>query len=324
MYLTFILYCAVLKLFAREYEVDGEVKETIYKIDGSVQLVKSSKYTVFVKDCSWLIQTTDQDFAGNPILVRETSCVNGTQIYEVQGPGSTSGLNIATIVSNNVPVGETDDYLVCHLWLMYASGCYFANLTTNWLTPAYDLNASAPVNPELKREAKWNLADGPGSLPLNVVYIDERDHSTNATYVMTGVTNVGTIQLASGFVFELRIHHRFAPGPTLPGESVPEYRIRKRAVATVTSVRPVCTRYDLLPAAKGNTYVVDQRLPSPTPTNTLSYFVKNGVKWLSLNDAQNKYIAQPIPRKNRFPVFFAMLLILTAVPLLFLVKNRRK
>ena len=44
--------------------------------------------------------------------------------------------------SNNVPVGEADDDFLCHLWLMFASGCYFENLATNWLTPVYDINAS--------------------------------------------------------------------------------------------------------------------------------------------------------------------------------------
>jgi hypothetical protein len=61
-----LLFSALVPLEAAEYEVDGHLEQTLFKMDGSVQLVTRSKFTVFVKGCSWLIQTTLLDEAGKP------------------------------------------------------------------------------------------------------------------------------------------------------------------------------------------------------------------------------------------------------------------
>jgi hypothetical protein len=208
-------------------------------------------------------------------------------------------------VSNNVPVGETDGYYVCHLWLMYASGCYFTSLTTNRLTPVYDSNASADVEPDLKRKAKWELIDGPGSLPKSVVYSNDYGDAVDATYTATGMTNAGTIKMPSGFVFERRIRRGagFAPGPIAPDKKSSEYGIRKRAVATVTAVRPYCSRSDLTPTAKGKTMVLDRRpLQEPgskaSPTNLTYYVVQDGVQWLPFEKAKKAYVVPQAPQKH--------------------------
>jgi hypothetical protein len=262
------------KISASEYEVRGEIVQTLFKDDGGVQSIQRSSFTVFVRDCSWLIQTTDHDEAGKQFMKRETACLNGAEIYEVDGPpgGANSAVgysgirawNVASIVSNNVPVGMADDYVVSHLWLMFASGCYFEKLSTNWITPVYDLNASGLVHPELKREAKWELINGPSSLPSSVIYLGTADMSIDATYLATGITNVDQVKIPNGFVFELRVAYGFAPGPIPPGESAPSYHIRKRALATAIGVRSGCSRSDLLPEADGMTTIIDRRLP-PVP-----------------------------------------------------------
>ena len=167
----------------------------------------------------------------------------GKKLYDGSPqPGYLPGM--ASIVSNNIPVGQTFGYFNGHIWQMFASSCYFANLATNWLTPVYDLNTSAPVKPTLRRKAKWKLINGPGSLPSrSVVYVDRG--VAIATYAATGVTNAGKIQIPGGFVFEQRVNgNLFGPGPAdpLPGVSVPAYHILERAVATVTEVRPGCSR----------------------------------------------------------------------------------
>jgi hypothetical protein len=53
------------------------------------------------------------------------------------------------MVSNSVPVGQRDAYLVCHLWVMYVSSSYFRRLKTSSLVPVYAPNASATVDPAL-------------------------------------------------------------------------------------------------------------------------------------------------------------------------------
>jgi hypothetical protein len=286
-----------------EYEVDGQLEQTTYKRDGSVGTVHQYQFTVFVRDCAWLIRTTQNDTNGNPVFASETACVNGAEIYEVSGRIDNGALppagrgsrpsNVASIVSNNVPIGSVDRYFVGHIWLMYASGCYFQHRTNNdWLTPVYDINASADVQPYLKRKAQWELIDGPGSLPKSVAY--DRDYNPDnidAIYTATGITNVGSIKIPSGFVFEWKSGGvaDFGAGgvmiyqdPTGPNQRASTNHLRKRVVGTVTAVRPYCSRKDLKPTAKGRTIVTDQRpfqeLWSPTlPTNIPKWLVQVGL-----------------------------------------------
>ena len=342
-----LLLGTFVKTSAAQYEVDGQIEQTLYKMDGSVQSEGKSRFTIFVKDCSWLIQTTNLDAEGKPLTVNETACTNGGVIYSLGvtinkdnlngGLNRAAAMNFANIYSNNVPVGEDDGYFICHLWLMFASSCYFENPATNWLTPAYDLNASAAVNRDLKREAKWELINGPGSLPLKVVYLDhnrdgaDRDQAaTNATYTATGVTNAGELKIPSGFVFEQRVGDRFftrfAPGPIMPGESAPTYRIRKRAVATVTDVRPYCSRSEFVPAAKGITQVTDERLARVPNFNPRMYYrFPDGVRWVSVEEAK-KLVATQTPPKNPppKPIVVVILLVPAAVVLFLWLLNRSK
>jgi hypothetical protein len=320
---------------AAEYEVDGKIEQALFSSDGSVRLMEESKFTVFFKDCSWLIQTKDYDTNGNVFLTRETSCLNGSEICEVCGRPDLSSAtnydvypNLALIYSNSIPIGEDTGYFISHLWLMYASGCYFASLTTNRLTPVYDVNASVSVDPTLKREAKWELADGPGSLPLNIVYLNDYDQGTNATYTATGITNIGAIYMASGFVFERRVGSRFTSGLIIPGYSEADYRVRERSVITVTAVRPFCSRQDLLSAANGKTIVIDKRLAHaaiPIPMST--YFVRTGVQWVPIEAAKTMYVSQPLaPPKQPIAVVYLALIFMSMLPLLlfFIKRNRRQ
>jgi hypothetical protein len=326
-----LLLGMVVRVPAAEYEVDGQLEQTIYKWDGSVATLQKSQFTIFVRDCSWLIRTTQSNTNGKPVAASETACVNGTEIYEVagradngnQGAGQRSqSMNMATVVSNNLPVGERDGYFVCHLWLMFASGCYFQNRTNHWLTPVYDSNASVDVKPYLEAKARWELIDGPGSLPTNIVYYDYLNYassSIDATYTATGVTNAGTIKIPSGFVFERRIYGGFLPGPIQPGKTFPDYGISKRAVATVTAVRPVCSRRDLAPTAKGKTMVIDKRVwqdpSSKVPVTVLKrYMVEDGVQWLPFAKAKKAYVVPHLqPKPVSRGIIFAILLLPTAL-----------
>lgn len=319
-----LLLGTFVKTSAAQYEVDGQIEQVLYKMDGSVQTEQKAGFTVFVKDCSWLIQTTNLDSDGNPQGVNETASANGGVIYSLDiRPSGHDGVvfpNFANIYSNNIPVGETDDYFICHLWLMFASGCYFENPATNLLTPAYDSNASAVVNPNLKREAKWEFINGPGSLPLNVVYLDEPfNRITNATYMSTGVTNVGKLKFPSGFVFEQRIigGRNFAPGSSISGVPDPNYRVRKRAVATVTAVRPYCSRAEFVPTAKGNTQVSDERLARVPNSNPRMYYrFLDSVRWVSVEQAKRLVAAQSPPKNPPSKTIVVVILLMPAAVVL--------
>ena len=313
---------------AAEYEVDGEIQNVVFTARGDVQFMEQNRFTVFVRGCSWLIRTTNFDKGGKPRTVRETGCSNGTEVYEVMGRAEPSdrsrGFNVGSIISNSVPIGTMEGYCVSHLWLMFASGCYFANLSSNQIPPVFDPNASVAVDPTLRREAKWELVAGLGSLPLSVVYLDRGD--TNATYMATGTTNAGGTLLPNGFVFEWRTGMRFVPGPFGAAESNATYRIRERVTATVTAVRPGCTLANLLPSAAGRTIITDRRLTNAAlylPT----YAVQTGAHWVPVEQARKMYLSKPAAQE-RSPaaavVVCGLLLGSSALLLFFLISNKWK
>jgi hypothetical protein len=302
--ILFFLLVTITKVPAVEYEVDGQLEQTIYKWDYSVATFHQYQFTVYVRDCAWLIRATVNGANGKPVSASETACVNGTEIYQLSGPvdgtnaviGRRSGsVNGASIVSNNVPIGETERYFVNHIWLMYASGCYFQNRTNNWLAPVYSVNASAMAEPYLKVITKWELLDGPGSLPKSVTYyrdqnsgIFQNNNPIEATYTATGITNAGSIKIPSGFVFEwIRGPGRTVSliNPTNPpviDQHAATNSLRKRTVDTVTAVRPYCSRKGLTPKAIGGTMVNDlrplQEVWSPTlPTNPAEWLIQHGL-----------------------------------------------
>ena len=190
----FVLLDHLVVLSASDYEVDGEIAQTLFKRDGSVQLVTRSRFTVYVRDCSWLIKTIDHDEDGTPLIAGETSCTNGAEVYEVVGPFNKEAWkrgiahwNEGLIISNNFPVAQRDDFFIGHLWLMFASGCYFTNVSTGSLPVLYDVGYP-------DQTASWELINGLGSLPMSIVYVGGYGLATNATYEATGVTNAGTVQ----------------------------------------------------------------------------------------------------------------------------------
>lgn len=295
-----LLFGVVAKTSAAQYEVEGQIEQTIYNMDGSTHSQTKSWFTVHVNDCSWLIQETNVDADGQTLRLIETASTNGGLIYSVAVPinqrsaavgpfgGGSTTLMQANIYSNNVPVGVTDGDDISHLWMMFASGCHLKSPSTNLLTPVYDLNASACVNRSLKRWAKWDLISGPGSLPTNVTFFESGPESpVHATYVATGVTNAGDLKIPSGFTFEQRTAILFAPGPTYPGDPSPAYHIRKRAVATVIAVRPRCSLNTFMPQTTGRTYMIDMRLASvPNSDPRMNYVFPDGVRWVSVAETK--------------------------------------
>src|ERR1039457_5737330 len=114
-----LLLGTFVKTSAAQYAVDGQIEQTLYKMDGSVQSEGKSRFTIFIKDCSCLIQTTNLDVDANPLAMVETASTNGGVIYSVVvqidknapmagqfGGGRVPNLNSAFVYSNDVPVGE--------------------------------------------------------------------------------------------------------------------------------------------------------------------------------------------------------------------------
>jgi hypothetical protein len=272
-----------------EYEVNGRITQTITDL-GVSAIQTTNEFTVFVRDCAWLIQTLATDGKG-AVWQREVGSTNGMEIYEsnvqLQNPPGTKQTRIVSqsfISGNTIPVELLDEGVDGHLWLMFASQCYWSSLNTNTtsLTPVYDWHASVGANPNRKVRAEWELLGGRGSLPREVRYLGQWDE-TNGLYTVTGTKSVGGILVPNGFIFEERY-----VGPLAADSFIHEMTLRKRVQAEVTSVQAVCSRKSLLPV-RGDvkTVIVDWRVKEASSGNNIpSYIIPNTEKWPSVEEAR--------------------------------------
>jgi len=302
-----------------EYEVEGVFEQTIYR---RPPFNVKGEFIIFVRDRSWLIQTLEYMQNSTFALKREIGSTNGTEIFEiVRGtqqenapPAATKegaarpnrpGANpIATamIASNAVPVGQLDGAVVGHLWLMLASHGYWNRLTTNLLTPVYDVSASPPGNPNLKFKAEWKLIGGPGSLPMNVTYFFANG-STSAIYRAIGTTNVNGIAYPSKFLFEYYAGGNIA-------------HVTKRANVTVMAIRAFCSLVNLLPEITSTTLVADRRVKqAENPLKSLDYVMAASERWHTVAEAQKLHGAKKKPPKAS-PVMVPLIGTLLCAPLL--------
>ena len=252
-----------------EYEVDGLVNQTMIRFNGT-NLHASASFTVYVRDCGWMIKTLETNEL-NGIVDREIGSTNGTEIFECSGG---SGMGFGEIESNNIPVGEQDSSVVGHLWLMFASRCYWPALNSDQLTPIYDWRASAGAassqfGNRQKASADWELLDGPGSLPREVRYLDALNR-TNAIYTITGTNSAGGMSFPAGFIFK-----------QFNGD-----RLIKRVEVEVTAIRPVCSRANLIPLPSKGTTVIDERFDSGVPNRPPSYQNPVFGQWLTVEESQ--------------------------------------
>lgn len=270
---------------ASEYEVDGNVSQNITTYGGGT-LHATASFTIFVRNCGWLIETIETNEIGS-VTRREIGSTNGTEIYECEHPlgriqlsenttntsssgapniKKSSGVMFAVMVPGNVPVGEMDSAVVGHLWLMFASQCYWPDLNTDQLRPVYDWHASVGAHGQnLKVRAEWDLLNGPGSLPREVRYFGKWD-ATNGLYTITGTNSAGGTLIPTGFTFE-----RLQIGPLKENSFVHEMVVVKRVDVKVRAIRPGCSRASLIPSPDGRAVVVDRRFDSGIPNRPPSY-----------------------------------------------------
>jgi hypothetical protein len=298
--------------FASQYEVSGYVRQTMFKLDGR-KFEYGSRFTVFVRDCGWMIKTIDENGTTSG-YERDIGSTNGSDIFEYC-PNAGGALRVQKNATNgaapqvpskpvndksakqsngfvrwgNLPVGLVDQDIVGHLWLMFASQCYWSGLETRMLTPLYNYRVSVPADPKMsvKVMGEWELLAGRGSLPQEVRYLNQWDE-TNGLYRAVGTVMAGATMLPDGFIFEERQAQPFPRGMVL----------RKVVRAEVTSVRAVCSLQDLIPAPEQGTVIVDWRLVEANNAASLSSYVnpKSG-KWPSL--AESRELARANAERNQ-------------------------
>ncbi len=346
------------QLHGQEFEAQGTIQEHIIQ-PGQADLTTSAAFTVYVRDCAWLIETAETNSA-RTVTQRRIGSMNGAEIFQITSnpnavpqfhvmnsaggiiPGS-PGADIGLVVSNNIPVGSLNDSIIPHLWVMFASQCYFkAQNVTNRLMPVYDVDYALADVADLRLEAEWELMNGRISLPLKLVYFNDGGFYhmsanrtvkfqnygppykwgfTDAIYAVTAMTNFDGMAFPAGFAFT-----EFSPGG---GRSRYDLSPRKTAEAVVTSFRPVCSRKDLLPAIQNVTQVEDQRLVHAMPkVASFAYFLPKGGNWLQMPEARRRMQVMQVssPQRNQPTasrwVLITLLLLPSVVMVCFLLKSK--
>ena len=291
--LCIALFGAAFRTRAVEYEVDGTIEQTINHPNGESPGIYRNDFTVFVRDSGWLIQTRRAGTNRLNASFSEIGSTNGRDVFQLSGARNTNTTNrqpfgVAQVYSNSVPVGFTDVDVVGHLWLMFASGSYLPSITNKQLTPVFEAGASAPGNPNLKEEASWQLMEAAPFLPERVTYFKQQfsGRKTNAVYQATGTTNEGGVAVPNGFVFEEYLTGGFVVGY--------DTRLRRRKVATVSELRPYCSRESLMPAPRGETVVADLRVKMPkegtNPPPLVVYTYETNKGWLSTDESKAEFV----------------------------------
>jgi hypothetical protein len=254
---------------ASEYEVDGQVSQMIARFNGT-NLSATASFTVYVRDCGWMIKTTETNENGS-VSSREIGSTNGFEIYDCAPPlEGNSGTKRALIESNTIPVGWLDSAVAGHLWLMFASQCYWPKLNSDQLSPIYDWRASGGNNGQNRRvSGEWHLLNGPGSLPQEVIYFGILN-DTNGLYQITGSKSVGGELIPTGFVFEQHENKR----------------LLKRVEVNVTAIRPVCSRASLIPPPEVGSYIIDMRFAHEGDSHLPSYRNPVGGRWPTIEEAR--------------------------------------
>jgi hypothetical protein len=308
------------RIAAQQYEVDGTVELLLSHTDRIVWKDFLGNFRVYVNGCAWLIQVTETNEFDIPQR-REVGSIDGKEMFEMVVPSepiSPSGVlpavvttrrfvPTALLASNAIPVGNLDSSFTGHLWLMFASSCYFRTAAPGQLTPVFDFGASPYMNPSARMKARWVLSNGQVALPSQVTYYGP-DGAPSAVYAATGFTNVGTLTLPTGFHF------------SQPGTGYKEVR------AVVTDIRPTCSRADLRPAVKQQTVMVDLRWhPNDLGAQFTTYRANY---WPSVKQAQGIYFSTrtgaPVPVRAPSKLMIVILVgLLIAPPVIIVLRKLR-
>lgn len=307
-------------LLGSEYELAGMVTDEDFHAQGPLWRSLTREFVVYANGCQWLIQTT-RDLKTNGLFWRgEVGSTNESEFYSsgfavpsshrgsapatnlaAPQPGRPSRfLSEARVSPNRLPVGNGVEH---HLWLMLASSCYFAR-ETNDSWPALFLQVGSPEVEQIRMRTVWGLLPGSAQLPALIHFLNDGTHYfyqgggaikserykppfdrgfTNATYSVTGVTNVGDLVLPTGFCYQEWWADDRPDGKGLV--------LRRRVSATITTVAARCSRGDLRPVLPPDAGVSDHRLPMPPSKvrNIACYRAPRPARWLTVAEAKKHY-----------------------------------
>lgn len=207
--------------FGQQYQVEGKVSGTAFDLDGKPMpdAVPSHEFILCVSNCVWemTLRLSDETAAYYRKQASDTGrsfdmsdydrlTFDGTNLYYFSDeetsfgkysakmraagtliPADKDNLATAAVVGQEVPHFIEGD---SHIWLAYASSCYFKNLTTNllevtWRWGFVEIGGLLGPSQSVKRRTSWLLQQDAPQLPKSVTYyLGDFGNLTNAQYAV--------------------------------------------------------------------------------------------------------------------------------------------
>lgn len=269
----------------------GELGAEFNRIHGAAENQLQSKgaaasreFKIWVRDNAWCIHT--RRAASGTNVGWEHGTVDGKEFHMSLLTDGGGAQGWAFHRPWGVPHSLADEG-VPMLWMMTASAGFFETNSGGLLWPAHvkiSLTGDKEQTQDHRQPGRWTLRGSRPELPNAIAFLDERQR-TNASYVVTGLTNVGRLLLPTGFIFEQIGQPSYVNGQYQPN-------ILERLVVTFTNFAATCSRKDLRPRVHPNMSVVDFRVKQPEAyanTNRMKGYVLNPEqKWPTKTTAQAK------------------------------------
>ena len=212
--------CCAKQTLAQEFEVYGDmILQSIMPGGGPGGWKVKKNFKIAVSGCKALMFTSNE----NASVSSQMSFDSGT-IYQMESFFDHRG--VVTLVTNagsivNYAIPSADSSGINYLWLAYASGCYFASLTNDFVRINWGLSPYLMGMPDITPvKALWKLSKYPPALPIEIEFLNNgvlqgNDNSGNQTVIpasppfdqgytnnffeQIGTTNVTGMEIPTGF-----------------------------------------------------------------------------------------------------------------------------
>jgi hypothetical protein len=275
------------------FTVEGLVGFEWYSKAGS-KTYPAFHFSVTVDGCRWLIHEECED---KSLYDYDEVYYDGQFLYSlrsfqsvvedlVRRTGVRGASNVATAITYKGQVFRDEfAHVIGPLWLAYASGCYWPQLTNTQVEPVAVFTSKGPRTSAkgsdgfrsyqpLRQNAVWNCSQEEPHLPLTVAYFSE-DGNTNSLYSVLATTNLSGTRVPLQSTFSTFWDEDQA-------ELSPADKVLIRYSIRLTSIRVAAPLSAQPPPLPGLTAIADFRF-----AKTVGLLGIWSNRWLSEQEATN-------------------------------------
>lgn len=350
-----ILIAAELK--AQRFQADGQLVYSVLDQDQTVGFVLHKNFSISRDGCRWLIRTSNANNTDDPsaiYLYEEAGC-DGTNIYTYSlvdtnrlppppDPKKKTLWANAYVEEGIVPF--PDDTLFFHVWLVYASSCYFRSVEGR-IKPVSSLKREQFDDPSFSVRAEWEFSDRSSNFLSQIRYLTDDTYRyqdaagikheipypppvkggyTNAILSILSFTNRGGLRVPMNFQIT-------EYGNSFETKTKVDIFKRAEIVGTITNLTLSAPK-SYLPEITTEAAAIDMRF-AKTGRYQLQYkltnwYAKNDPKLAAMNNTFVKANPQLVgkPQASAVTVFQKRLVVfglflLTSIPLIWLLIHKK-